>query len=85
MGLFRTQPLLDNFSNSLIIFERSFILTLLMAYLDFMCFYDLKLVLIPREVINHFPDPPKLSFGSEDVILILSRLTNFKEVSKVMY
>ena len=56
-----------------------------MAYLDFMCFYDLKLVLIPREVINHFPDPPKLSFGSEDVILILSRLTNFKEVSKVMY
>ena len=46
---------------------------------------DLFLDLRPRELINPFPDIPKLCFGSEDVITILSRLRNFNELSKVTY
>ena len=50
--------LLSNFSNYLIIFERFFILTLEMAYLDSLFFFGLTLVSIPIEVINPSPDPP---------------------------
>ena len=45
----------------------------------------LTLDLRPRDLTNPFPDPPKLSFYSEDVIFILSRLSNFNEMSKVTY
>ena len=37
----------------------------------------------PREVINPFPDLSNLPFDSEDEIFILSRLSNFDEISKV--
>ena len=51
--------------------------TLVMAYLEFLFFFDLPMVLIHREVINSFTDTPKKDFGSEDIIFILSRLPNF--------
>ena len=60
-------------------------MTFPMAYLAFFYFFGLALALRPIELINPFPDIPKLSFVSEDIILILSRLTNFNEMSKVTY
>ena len=56
-----------------------------MAHLAFLYFFGLALDLRPREVINPFTNIPKLSFGSEDVILILSRLPNFNYMPKVTY
>ena len=63
----------------------SFSLTFTMEYLAFLYFCDPALVLKTREVINPFPDIPNFPFDSEDVILILSRLSNFDEMSKVTY
>ena len=63
----------------------SFLLTFLMAYLAFFYFCDLALVLKPREVINPFTDLSNFTFDSEDVIFILSRLSNFNEMSKMTY
>ena len=71
------------FSNPLIIFERSFSLTFTMAYLAFLYFCDLTLVLKARAVTNPFPDLPNLPFDSEDVVFILFRLSKFDEMSKV--
>ena len=48
-------------------------------------FFCLTLALRPREVINPFPDLPKLSFDSEDFIFILYRLSNFNKMSRVIY
>ena len=48
-------------------------------------FCDPDLVLKPREVINLFPYISYFPFDSEDVIFILSRLSNFDEMSKVTY
>ena len=48
-------------------------------------FSVLVLTLRPIELINPFPDLPKLSFGSEDMILVLSRLKKFDDMPKVMY
>ena len=56
-----------------------------MLYLAFLYFFDLMLVLRPRELIDPFPDITKLSFGSEDVILILSILPKFNEMYKILY
>ena len=53
--------------------------------LAFLYLFGLALVLIPRQVINPFPDPPKLSFGSEDIIFIFLKLKNLNKMSKVMY
>ena len=76
---------LDNFSNSLILLERSFILKFPMAYLAFLYFFDLALVLRSRSVTNPFPDPSNSTFDSEDVIFILFRLIDFNKMSKVTY
>ena len=43
-----------------------------MAYLAFLFFFNLMMVLRVREAINPFPDLPKHSFGSEDKIFIIS-------------
>ena len=48
-------------------------------------FFNLLMVLGPREAINPSTDLNKQSLGSEDFILILSILPNFKEISKAMY
>ena len=48
-------------------------------------FCNLVLVLKPREVINPFPDIFNYTFESEDMIFILSRLSNFDEMSKVTF
>ena len=80
-----TSTLTGNLSNFLIIFERSFLLKFLMAYLDFIYLFGLALALRPREVINPFPYRTKLSFGYEDVIFILSKFPNFNKIYKVMY
>ena len=72
---------LDNFSNSLILLERSFILTFPMAYLAF--FFDLALVLRARVVTNPFTYLSNSTFDSEDVLSILFRLSNFSEVFKI--
>ena len=56
-----------------------------MAYLAFLYFFGLDLDLIPREVINPFTNISKSSFGPADVILIFSRLPNFKDMYKVTY
>ena len=56
-----------------------------MEYLALLFLFDIKLVLRPREEINHFTDIPKLLSVSEDMIIIFSRLPNFNEMSKVMY
>ena len=50
----------------------------------FSFFFDLPMVLTHREVINPFPDLTTYYFCSEDVIFILSRLTKFKEICKLM-
>ena len=76
---------LDNFSNSLIMLERSFMLKFPMAYLAFLYFYALALALKPREVINPFPDLYNFPFESEDVIFILSIMSNFAEIFKVTH
>ena len=39
----------------------------------------------PREAIKPFTDIPKLSFGYEVVISILSRLPDIKEMSNMIY
>ena len=76
---------LNNFSNSLILLEISFMLTFLMAYLAFLYFVNIDLVLISRAVTNHFPDPSIFTFYSEDVVSILSRLSNFSDNFKISY
>ena len=76
---------LNNFSKSLILLERSFILTFPMAYLAFLYFVDLALVLRARAVTNQFPDPSIFTFDSEDEVSILSRLSNFSEIFKISY
>ena len=48
-------------------------------------FFYLSLVLKLREVINPFPVLSNFPFDSEDVIFILSILSNFDEMSKVTY
>ena len=53
------------FSNSLILLEKSFILTFTMAYLAFLYFFDLALVLRARAVTNPFPDPSNSTFDPE--------------------
>ena len=73
---------LDNFSNFLILLERSFILTFTMAYLAFLYFFDLSLVLRARAVTNPFPDLSNSIFDYEDVVSILFRLSNFSEIFK---
>ena len=57
---------------------RYLIMTVVMEYRSFLC--ELTMLLRLRQVINPFPDLPKQSFGSEDVIFMLSR-----QISKVMY
>ena len=57
----------------------------MMVYFAFLYLYDLTLILKPREVINPFPDLSNVPFDSEDVILILSWLSNFNEMYKVTY
>ena len=56
-----------------------------MAYLEILNFFGIALDLRPKEVINPFQDIPKLSFDSEDVILILSIMSNLNEMSKLTY
>ena len=56
-----------------------------MAYLTFWYFFDLALALILKELANPFPNIFKLSFDSEDVIFIFSRLSKFNDTSKVTY
>ena len=53
-----------------------------MAYLASLYLFGYALALIPREVINCSPVIPNLIY-SEDVIIILSRLSNFNEMLKV--
>ena len=48
-------------------------------------FFGIVLDLIHIEVINHFTGIPTLLFGSEYVIIILSRLQKFNNMSKVTY
>ena len=55
-----------------------------MAYLAFLYFGDLTLVLKARAVTNPFRDLSNFSYDSEDVVSILFRLSNFAEMSKVM-
>ena len=74
---------LDLFSNYLILLESSFMLTFLMAYLDFLYFFELALVLRAREVTNSFPDLSNYTFDSEDVVYILFRLSNLSEIFKI--
>ena len=76
---------LDNFSNSLILLEMSFILTFPMEYLAFLYLSDLTLVLKAIAVTNHFPDPSVFTFDSEDVDSILSRLSNFSKIFKILF
>ena len=73
---------LNNFSNSLIFLEKSFILTFPMAYLDFLYFFDLALFLRARAVTNPFPDLSNSTLDSEDVVSILFRPSNFSEILK---
>ena len=56
-----------------------------MAYLAFLYFCGLTLDLKPREVINPIPDISNFPFDYEDVIFILSRMSNFEDMSKVIY
>ena len=55
-----------------------------MVYLAFLYPFGHILTLRSIEVINPFLDLPNLSFVFEDVILILSRLPNFNEMSKIV-
>ena len=63
--------------------QRTFSLTFPMAYLAFLYFCGLTLVLKSRAVTNPFPDLPNFTFDSEDVVLILFRLSNVSEIFKV--
>ena len=54
-----------------------------MAYLAFLYFGNLSLVLKSRAVTNPFPDLLNFSFDSEDVASILFGLSNFSEMSTV--
>ena len=74
---------LDNFSNSLIFLEGSFMLTFPMTYLAFLYFFDLDLVLRARAVTNPFPDLYNSTFDPEDMVYILFRLSNFSEIFKI--
>ena len=74
---------LDNFSNSLILLENSFILIFPMAYLDFLYFFDPALVLRARAVTSPFPYPSNSTFDSEDVVSILFISSNFSEIFKI--
>ena len=56
-----------------------------MEYISFLCFFGPVLALITREVINPYSDLPNLTFDSENVILILSRLSDFNKIPKVTY
>ena len=85
MGLFFSEVDFSNFSNFLIILESYFLLTFPMAYLAFLYFCGLTLALKPREVINPFTYFSNFPFDSEDVIFILSRMSNFDKMSKVTY
>ena len=58
---------------------------IMMTYLAFLYLSYLVVALRPIEVINPFPYLPKSSFGSEYVIIILSRLVKFNNISKVTY
>ena len=49
MGILLSKIVEGNFSKSLIIFERYFILTFTMAYLEFLYLIGVDLALIPRE------------------------------------
>ena len=49
----------------------------------FFVFFDLALVLGARAVTNPFPNLSKSTFDSEDVVSILSRLSNFSEIFKI--
>ena len=51
----------------------------------FVLLQNLTLVLKSRVVTNPFPDISNFPFDSEDVVFILSRLSNFDEISKVNY
>ena len=73
---------LDNFFKLFDFFEKSFILTFPMAYLAFLYFFDLALVLISRAVTNPFLDLSNSTFDSEDVVSILFRSSNFSEIFK---
>ena len=57
-------------------------LTFPMAYLAFLFFFDLDLVLISRAVTNPFPDLSNSNFDYEDVVFILFRSSNFYEIFK---
>ena len=70
------------FSNYLILLERSFILAFPMACLAFLYFFDLALVLRTRAVTNPFFDPSIFTFGSEDVVSILSKSSNSSDILK---
>ena len=74
---------LDKFSNYLILLERFFMLTFLMANLEFLYFFDPALVLRARAFTNPFPDLSNFAFDSEDVVSIFSRSSNFYEIFKV--
>ena len=56
-----------------------------MAYLAFLYFGDLTLVLKSRAVTNPFPDISNFPFDYEDMVFILYRLSNYDEMSKVTY
>ena len=73
----------DNFSNYFIVLESSFMLTFPMAYLAFLYFFDLALVLRSRAVTNPFPDLSNSTFDSEDVVYILFISSNFSEIFKI--
>ena len=75
----------DNFSNSLILLERCFILTFTMAYLAVLYFVNLALIFRARAVTNHFPDPSIFIFDSEDVVSILSRFSNSSYIFKILF
>ena len=85
LGVFFKWGTLTKISNSLVLLERSFILTFPMAYLAFLYFFGLALVLRAKAVTNHFPDPYIFTFDSEDVVSIFSRLSNSSEIFKISF
>ena len=72
----------DNFSNSLIFLERSFMLTFPMAYLAFFVFSTLIWSWDPERLPTPFLISP---IYSEDVVSILFGLSNFSEIFKVTH
>ena len=71
--------------NILILLERSFILTFLMAYLAFLYFSTLLWSWDPERLPNPFLISPNFPFDSEDVVSILFRLSNLFEIFKVTH